>query len=558
VSREALIRHAATAFVVLAATAVFARTAGHGFLIWDDRELIIGNPVLASPSLGRLATLWTTPLLDIYVPLTCTLWALVSAVFGVVPRAFHVVNVVLHALNAWAVLALLRELLPAAEPAAVLAGALVFAVHPVQAETVAWASETKDLLSALCALIAMREYLVFRRRGDGRRYALASLASVAALLAKPSAVVTPLLVLVLDRWRNRGPWAGTVRALAPWFVATAVFTMLFRRLQPAMQAHYVAPLWVRPLLALDAIGFYASTIVFPVGLIPDYGRTSAALVANGAIAYSGIPAAVLLAATWLLRRSAPALALAVALFVGGLLPVLGLVRFDFQYYSNVADHYLYLPMIGPAIGIALAWPRLPRSVRVVGVPAVIVALFVLSFRQAAYWKSDETLYARTLAVNPASVMAHVNRGELFDERGDLAAAIADYRAALVGDPGNQAALNNIGWALYRHGEYDAAIRHYTEVLGRTAPLTKGTARMHNNLGAVYLKTRRYEDALLEFQRAMAIDPGYLDPYYNLGIVLMDLGRYADAVPVLQKGLTLAPGHPALRRQLSIAVARSGG
>lgn len=546
-----------TVLVVALAVAAFGRTAGYGFLFWDDRGFIAENRLIAHPSAANLLTLWTTPLLDLYAPLTYTLWALVSAVFGPTPWVFHLVNVVLHAVNAWLVFALLGRVVGEADAGAALAGALVFAVHPVQTEAVAWASETKDLLSALLSLIAIHQYLTFRERQSRAAYLRASLAFLGALLAKPSAVVTPTLVLVLERALHRRPWRDSLRTMAPWLVAAVAFTLIAARAQPAGHLRAVPPLWLRPAIALDALGFYGTTLLLPLRLAPDYGRTAARLWSAGTLAWSWFPAAAVLATAWLLRREQPAMATAVGLFSVALLPVLGFVPFDFQHYSNVADHYLYLAMLGLALGVAFACRRLRPATRAVAVASIVTVLFALSLAQAGHWKDDATLAAQTFAVNPRSFMAHNNLGQLLEERGRLEESLSHYRAALEADPGDGNALNNVGNVLYKQGRYDDAIRHYTSILGR-APRTAVTARMHNNLGAAYLKTRRYDDAMGEFGRAIEIDPGYVEPYYNLGLVLTVFGRRDDAVRVLRQGLALAPEHPALRRQLALAMTGAEG
>ena len=550
------------AVLAVACSAAFGRTAGHGFLFWDDRAFIAENPLIAHPSAASLLALWTTPLEDLYAPLTYTLWGLLAAVVGPKPWAFHLTNVALHALNAGLVFAVLRRLVTEDDGRAALAGALLFALHPVQSEAVAWASETKDLLSALFSLLAIRQHLVFRERENRRAYLWASGAFACALLAKPSAVVAPALLVILNRGIHRRGWAGSLRGLIPWFVAAAAFTLIAARVQPAAgHLHFVAPIWLRPAIALDALTFYLGKLLLPLHLVPDYGRTSQSLVSSGALAYTWMPAAALLAAAWAFRGARPRMAAAVALFVAALLPVLGLVPFDFQYYSNVADHYLYLPMIGPALGLAAAWGRLAPLARRIVVPVALASLLASSFVQASHWKDDATLYAHTLALNPRSFMAHNNTGQMLEEEGRFEDALSHYRAALEAYPGWQDALNNIGNVLYKEGRYDDAIRHYTDVIGRSSPaegLTRTAARMHNNLGAAYLKKSMYNDAAIEFRRAMAIDPDYLEPYYNLGLVLMAFGRYADAIPVLRRGLVVNPDHAELRRQLGLAVARSGG
>jgi len=379
------------AVLAVACSAAFGRTAGHGFLFWDDRAFIAENPLIAHPSAASLLALWTTPLHDLYAPLTYTLWGLLAAVFGPKPWAFHLTNVALHTLNAALVFAVLRRLVMEDDGRAALAGALLFAVHPVQSEAVAWASEAKGLLSALFSLLAIRQYLVFREGENRRAYLWASGAFACALLAKPSAVVAPLLLVILNRGIQGRDWAGSLRGLSPWFVAAAAFTLIAAHVQPAAGLHFVAPVWLRPAIALDALTFYLGKLVLPLHLIPDYGRTSQSVVSSGALAYTWIPAAALLAAGWVLRQKLPWMAAAVALFVAALLPVLGLVPFDFQYYSNVADHYLYLPMIGPALGLAFACARPAPLARRILVPLALASLLASSFLYASHWKDDATL-----------------------------------------------------------------------------------------------------------------------------------------------------------------------
>ena len=557
VNRRAL----GAAVLAAACIAAYGRSVGHGFLFWDDRAFISENPLIAHPSAANLLALWRTPLHDLYAPLTYTLWGLLSAAFGAQPWAFHLTNVALHTVNAGLVFAVLRHLVKEDGGKAALAGALLFAAHPVQCEAVAWASETKDLLSALFSLIAIHQYLVFRERESRRAYLSASVAFLCALLAKPTAVIAPALLVILNHALHRRGWAGSFRGLTLWFVAGAAFTLIASRVQPAAETlRYVAPLWLRPVVALDALTFYLGKIVWPRNLVPDYGRTSASLVASGALAYTWIPAVALLSSAWGVRRALPWMAVAMALFVTALLPVLGLVPFDFQYYSNVADHYLYLPMLGPALGLAVAHRRLARLGRLV-VPPALAGLLALSFVQASYWRDDATLYARTLAVNPRSFMAYNNMGQMLEAQGRLEDALVQYREALGTFPACQDALNNVGNVLYKQGKYDEAIRHYTDVIARSSHLearTRTAARMHNNLGAAYIKKTMYNEAIVEFERAVAIDPNYLEPYYNLGSVLMAFGRYADAIRLFRRGLIVNPDHAELRSQLSRALSLAGG
>ena len=261
----------------------------------------------------------------------------------------------------------------------------------------------------------------------------------------------------------------------------------------------------------------------------------------------------------MLRRRLPWLGAAVAVFVAALLPVLGLVPFAFQYYSNVADHYVYPAMLGPAIGLALIYGRLPSSGRRILVPLAIVGLLALSFVQASYWKDDVTLYSRTISVNPGSFMAHNDMGQILEERGKLEDALLHYRAAARASPGSLDAAVNIGNVLDKEGKYDEAISYHVDVFGRMSYLEQHTlaaAYMHNNLGVAYMRKNMHEQAADEFERAIGTVPGYVQPYLNLGSMLMSTGRNADAVQVFRRGLAVNPTHEGLRSRLGLAPSQS--
>ena len=547
------------AVLVGACLLAFAPTVRHGFLIWDDRAFIADNPLIAQPSAANLVRLWTTPLYDLYAPLTYTLWAGLSAVFGTQPWAFHLTNVVLHVLAACVVYAVLRRLLADHDPTAALAGALVFAIHPLQTEAIAWASATKDLLSALCSVIAIHHYLLFREHARRRFYVGAFVAFACALLAKPAAVYVPLVVLILERTLYRRDWTSTLRALTPWFVAALAITLFTMRMQRAGRyLHYIAPVWLRPVIALDSLTFYLGKLVLPLNLIAEYTRSSQSIVSSGALAYTWIPSAAVLAAAWVLRRKHAWLATAIAVFYATLLPVLGLVPFAFQWYSNVADHYVYPAMLGPAIGFAFLYPRLGSVARHLVIPLTVATLLPLSFVQASYWKDDATLFSRILAVNPRSVMAHDNLGQILEQQGRLEEALVHYRAAAEDSLDGKV---NVGNVLAKQGKYDEVIAHYTAALGRLSYLEQHTAAaayMHNNLGVAYMRKNMLNEAAREFELAARTAPPYTQPYLNLGSILMSVGRYDDAAQVFRRGLAANPTDEALRAQLAAALSRSGG
>ena len=499
--------------VAVVTVVVFARLAWCDFTVWDDAGTIAANPRLRPPSWSAVAFYWTTigerTPGQLYTPVTYTVWEAVAAAAGVRAWAFHGANVLLHATAAVLAYGLLRRLF--GRPWAAAAGAVVFALHPVQVESVGWASGTKDVLCGLFSIAALSAYaaavgpppgpagpaagsgrpplaagvLPYARRppvaGRGRRrlrYLAATALFLLAMLSKPTALVVPLMAFAVDVLLVGRPWRTAARWLWPWVVLMVPCALWTRAAQPAPWASPV-PAWTRPLIATDAVAFDLGKVAWPVHLGVDYGRRPTAAYASGAIWWTWlVPAAVAAAVLW--RRSEP-LAAAAVLFALPIVPVSGLVPFDFQFYSTVSDHYLYLPMLGVAVAVtwALTPPAEPgaNGGRVRrwpwGVAAVVLtALAVRSATQAAVWQDTRSLFAHGLAVNPASfvscdMLGYVTTQDAKAERGDAARraglerSLGWYRASLDRFPGYVPSLVNIAINAGRLGRADevrAALR----------------------------------------------------------------------------------------------------
>jgi protein O-mannosyl-transferase len=389
----------------------FSRLIACDFTAWDDPETIAQNPRLYPPSIENVAHYWTAAGADapmgIYVPLTYTFWSGLAAVAGGTtnPHVFHAANVALHAMTAALVYLLLRLLLPRAGTVAVFLGAMAFAIHPVQAEPVAWASGTKDLLCGLFTVAALIEYVRFAQDQQmlsrKRLHWAAGIGLyILAMLAKPTGIVVPLLAAAVARWVLQRPWRTIAIDLWPWFLLMAPCAISTVAAQPATWSTPL-PVWARPGVAADAIAFYFYKIFLPLNLSVDYGRRPATIVAKGFIYWTWV--LPLCAAIWLFiaRRRRPVVVAAALLFVIPLLPTLGLKPFMFQYVSTVADHYLYLPMLGVALFAAWAATAIRPSL----VAALLVLLLADTLLLEPSWQNTGTLFDRALTVNPDSFIA---------------------------------------------------------------------------------------------------------------------------------------------------------
>ena len=461
---------AAISLIVVVTAATFARVVGNEFVSWDDRQTIAENPRVTSPSRAGVAHNWRHAAGGLYVPVTYTYWSLLALIAGPDARVYHAASIVLHACAALLAFCVARQLTDS--DAAACVGALVFAVHPVQVESVAWASGAKDVLAGAFALATIDQFLRYaakRQAGGGRAHYAASLVLfVLATLSKPSAVVAPVIALVLVRWKQRARLNTLVAPLAPMLIV-ALACALWSRAAQAQYAPTETPLWTRPLVALDAIAFYLWKLVWPANLTIIYGRTPRAVLDSGVAYYTALVPVVIGVIAWTLRHRVRWLWIGLATFVIGLLPVLGFARFMFQIHSTVADHYLYLPLLGVALAVAGVVSH-RRSALAVGCAAgVIVALSLVTYQQVRHWRDSESLYARVLAINPNSAFARAGLGRAYAESNRIPDAIRQFEAAVQLAPTSRTAHAALAQAYLLDGRPHDAAKHARVALSLAAP-----------------------------------------------------------------------------------------
>ncbi|MGH7214840.1 MAG: tetratricopeptide repeat protein [Tepidisphaeraceae bacterium] len=530
----------------------FGRIATHEFLSWDDEFTLVTNPRLNPPTWSHLAWYWHNPEYGLYMPLTYTVWAGLAAIGqtydpqlgkdALNPYIFHLASIGLHMLSTLVVFATLRRLIRSDWPAA--AGAALFAVHPVQVESVAWASGMKDLLCGLGVLTAVWQYIASAQASAGMdhpshsnalepspgggggatesnaparprlHYALATLAFVAAMLCKPAAVVAPAIALVIDLMLLRRP----LRRIAPpiwlWIALALPIMWVAKLVQPGIGIATV-PAWARPLVAADALAFYLYKLVWPVNLALDYARLPTVALSKGWVYFTWVVPAVVAAAAWLVRRRAPQLVASALIFVAGVAPVLGFTPFLFQYYSTVADHYLYMSMLG--VALAAAWAARELSIRnpgrwagVIGAGAiVIVALSVRSIVQAGAWRDDLTAFGHGLKISPDSLAANTNLGVVHMRRQEWAQAERLFRRAIELRPEYSRAHDNLAKAMLAQGRVAEALVEIEETIRRNEQMPPGlrgnTYIVRILLGRYYLSRGRPADALAQFEVARSLE-----------------------------------------------------
>jgi hypothetical protein len=432
-------------------------------------------------------------------------------------------------------------------------GAAVFAVHPLQVEPVSWVTGMKDVLCGFFSVLALYLYLLARMRETVDTtskwlLAAASAAFVLAILSKSSAVMLPFIALLLD-WTIRPSGAaedgakGRLAILVAWLIAAVPVVLATKHAEDIAGVRIpLVPMWQRPFVMGDTLAFYLGKTVAPIRLGPDYSRTPVWLMHHSwAYAMIAIPLA-LFVVTWALRGRAPWALAAFGLFVLALLPVTGITLFDFQFFSTVADRYMYFAMLGIALAVAGVIASMPpKGAAVVGV-VVVGCLAVLSIRQVPVWANTKTLFTQGLRVNPNSSVSYLTLGHEKETAKDLDGAIAYYRKAALLNPGSERAQNNLGQALGHKwsmmSSHDAStmplLTEAQQHLEESVRLRSNFPDSHANLGNVYYAEHRYADALTQYQQALRYDPDNDQYNYMAGMMCAQLGNVDQSRTYLQK------------------------
>jgi protein O-mannosyl-transferase len=545
------------ALVLLAVTCIAYLPAIRGGFVWDDAELINHNPLIRDGN-GLQKFWFTTEPLD-YYPLTSSLFWLEWRLWRGNPTGFHIVNVMLHAANAILVWLILRQL---RIPGAWLA-ALVFAIHPVNAATVAWISEHKNTLSMFFFATTILLYLKFDAERRWHWYVLSLGAFLLALLAKTAVVMLPVVLLGCVWWlHKRVQWKDFLRTL-PFFGMSFVMGLVtvWFQFHHAMGGYTVRTEGFLPRLA--AAGwvpwFYLSKILWPFHLSVVYPRWNIAPT----LWLSYVPGLILagcLALFWWKRETwGRALLFGIGYFVVMLFPVAGFLDQAFFEVSLVADHFQYFAIVGVIALITatgtLIWLRMNQWRRGIAL-LTLVLLMVLgvgTWTRSAIYADNRTLWEDTLIKNPNAWLAHHNLGTELSNAGELHQAVEQYEETLRINPDYPQAHSNLGIVLSQLGRVEDALAQYREAL-RIKP---DYADAHVNMGTALAGTGKVDEAMREFAEALRINPSYVEAHNDLGLALLSLGRMPEAIGHFEQASRINPNYVDAHLNWGAALGREG-
>lgn len=582
--------------------AIYLNALGNGFVNWDDNLNVYENRYIRSLDSAFLKWAFfdfSAPGADYWRPLSFLSHALDYAIWGLNPMGHHLTNNILHAANTFLVVLLAARLIESANPVSPIPGfqsrltshssrftlvaagvtGLLFGLHPLHVESVAWISERKDLLCAFFFLLSIMAYVKYacaillhgakglwhREKDDIQSAELKEQRVVSsifpalgfftlALLSKPMAVTLPVVLLILDWYplqrlhSLKTFWPVFIEKI-PFFalsLASSILLVLDLKATESLSVELV-PLSSRVGVAAKAVIAYLGKIVFPVKLLPFYPYPQDVSLFSLKYLSAIILISLITVVCVVMAKKHKLLLSAWGYYVITLIPVLGLVQVGSQ---SMADRYTYLPGLGPFIIIgmaaALGWEKMNTAlkgemfVRLCSTAValcLLISMSTLTVKQIAIWKNNLTLWSYVIEKDPIGVPhAYNNLGITYKDIGQLNKALENYNKAIALNPLFYKAYTNRGIVLEKMGQLDKALENYNKSIA----LNPSYYVAYTNRGIFFKKAEQYDKALEDYNKAIALNPFYYVAYNNRAIVFRKIMQFDKALENYNKAIALNP------------------
>lgn len=568
--------------LIVTTCAVYRQVFEHDFVNFDDNIYISSNRhVQEGFTVDSIAWAFTQRDISYWQPMTWLSLMLDCKIYGLSPGGFHLTNVLLHVLSSVLLFLVLNRMTGSLWRSGLVAS--LFALHPLNVESVAWAVERKNVLSAFFWMLTLLAYGRYAERSNLRRYLLVLLCFTLGLMAKSTLVTLPFVLLLLDYWplgrfhlqqsrrhfealppvliqptSHRFPVYRLVLEKIPLFSLSAV--SIFLCLWSAQRPGFVISIETRPLSlrianALVSYVSYIGKMILPNDLAVFYPLPETVPWPQAAAAALVI---VLVSSVALgLVRLRPYIFVGWFWYLGTLVPVIGLVQAGL--WPAMADRFVYLPLIGLFVTITwgvhdlLAESRYRLAMMTVAAGIVLSALTVRTWTQLHHWKNSEALFEHTLKVTSRNYLAHHNLGVALAERGKKEEAISHYTRAIKFHPAYWQAHNNLATALAEQGKFEEATEHYQKAL----QIKPNDAGIHNNFATFLAQQGKTYQAIVHYSRALEIRPDFAEVYSNLGNVFKQQGKMDKAIAHYLKALEIKPHHAEAHNNLGVLLANRG-
>ncbi|MEE8349745.1 MAG: tetratricopeptide repeat protein [Acidobacteriota bacterium] len=545
----------------------YAPVRGHQFLIYDDDVYVTENPrIQQGISLENVVWAMTAFENTLWKPVTLISHMLDCQLFGLNPAAHLLMNLFFHTMNVILLFGILHQMTGALWRSAVVAA--LFALHPLNVESVAWVAERKNVLSTLFWLLTMWAYWWYVKHPTWWRYIGVVGGMVLGLMTKPMLVTLPCALLLMDYWplqrlsdqwnqfRERLP--GLLKEKLPLFALAAGASLLTLHAAestvglPSLEDHAFSS---RVANAIVSHSLYLKRMVWPSDLAVFYPNPGNAL-GMGSVGLATLILGGISLWVWTRRRNYPYLVVGWLWFLGTLFPVNGLFQSSAQ---AMADRYAYVPLIGVFVMLVWGGHQLAQTLEIkkdwLGVAGLVllIALMVSTRRQLNYWKDSITLFEHAVQSTDDNFVAHNNLGKALMDQGSINAAIENFSMVLELKPDSDRGLYNMGLALQALGKTEEAVHYFIRALQSNSTMPEA----YNNLGSILIAQGRPEEAITLLQDAVRFDPLMEQAHSNLGVALMKIGELDRAMEHLVRALKIAPNQAETYINVGLVLNRQG-
>ena len=540
-------------FLAVSTFAVYSQVQDHEFINYDDDKYVTNNEyVKAGFTRDSVGWALTTSYNSNWHPMTWLSHMLDAQLFGPNSKGHHLTNLLFHIANVLLLFLVLLRMTGALWQSGFVAA--LFALHPLNVESVAWVAERKNVLSTFFWLLTMWAYIRYAQKTNLKRYSLVILFFAMGLMSKPMLVTLPFVLLLLDYWPLRRLQSDRRTAISrlvyekiPLLVLVAgsvVTTLTVQKMGGALGSLNAFPIQERVINALVSYWLYLQKMIWPGGLAIFYAHPENTLSVWKGLATAALLALVTTAAIRLARR-APYFAVGWFWYLGTLIPVIQLVQTG---SIAMADRYAYVPLIGIFIIIAWGLPellakwRLRSRILTIAAGIWISTLMLMTWNQVSHWKNSITIFSHAIEVTdieyPDFLLAHNNLANALLAEGRTGKAISHYKMAINLMPDYAVNHSHLANALFAEQKTEEAISHFKMAI----ELMPDYAIAHNNLGTVLLAEQKTEEAISHYKTAVKLLPDYATAHYNLGFALMKGKKTGEAIFHFKMAIQLKPNN----------------
>ncbi|MBF0385042.1 MAG: tetratricopeptide repeat protein [Candidatus Omnitrophica bacterium] len=506
---------------------VYAGSLNNGFTNWDDGSHLIYNDNVRDFSLNRIDDIFVQTVLKSYIPLTILSFGIEHASFGFNPLIFHLNNILLHLLSVILIYQISLKLKFTSEVS--FFSALLFGIHPIHVESVAWITERKDVLYSVFYLGALLKYLDFCESRKREDYLVSVVLGVLSLLAKPIAISLPLILILIDYYRDKTTIIRNIANKLPFFIVSVILGSLtyINHIRIPLKGIYESFL-----LLCWSFSFYIIKFLIPINLVPLYKLPEPVSLFN----YQYVIAMFIAISVLIIfiKCGNKIVRFAIAYYI---LSIFFLFKLDTSETVIVADRYMYLPSYGFCLLIAsylCGICNVSKAIKAAACFLLIFAMAFLTYSQTFIWKDSVSLWSHNIKNEQEFYLPYLHRGNEFKARGMYEKAAKDYSRAIELNSNFPELFVSRANAYSSLGKYELAEMDFL----RAYKIDPKSPSLHVDRGVLYIKMKQYDLALEEFSRAIQLDPKSVLAYSNRASIYVNQGRYALALQDLNKSASI--------------------